>query len=46
MNKRMEGLVVWTAVSQWGRTEGQKMMDDGEMKGERERESESEGEGR
>lgn len=37
--KRMAGLVVSTAVSQWGRTEGPKMMDDGEMKGERERDN-------
>lgn len=31
--KRMEGLLVSTAVSQWGRTEGPKMMDDGGMRG-------------
>lgn len=31
--------MVSTAVSQWGRTEGPKMMDDGEMRGERERDN-------
>lgn len=31
--KRKWGLHIWTAVSQWGRTEGPRMMDDGEMKG-------------